>query len=171
MPWLVLTGYMGAGKSTVGAAVAARLGVRFVDLDDEIAAREGMTIPQIFARKGELWFRRTEERVVRELLAEAPPGVLALGGGAAESTKTRGLLDRHPAVVWLRPSADVAWARVGGSDRPLATDRGRFERRAASREAGYREASDIEIDADAPLEDVVERVAAFASEHAVGVSG
>ena len=171
MAWLVVTGYMGAGKSTVGAAVAARLGVRFVDLDDEIAARSEMTIPQIFARKGELWFRRTEERVVRELLAEEPPGVLALGGGALESTKTRGLLARSPAVVWLRPSTDVAWGRVRGSDRPLAPDRDRFARRAASREAGYREASDIEIDADAPFADVVERVLAFASQHTVGATG
>jgi shikimate kinase len=171
MPWLVLTGYMGAGKSTVGAAVAEAGGVPFVDVDAEIETRAGMAIPEIFAKKGELWFRRTEERVVRELLASAPEGVLALGGGAVESPKTRDLLRRHPLVVWLNPSLDTAWARVQGSGRPLATDRGRFDRRAEARVASYREVADLEVDADAPLSDVVARVRAFAAEHEDRVAG
>jgi hypothetical protein len=149
MAWLVLTGFMGAGKSTVGAAVAEAAGVPFVDVDAEIEARAEMAIPEIFAKKGELWFRRTEERVVRELLASEPEGVLALGGGAVESAKTRDLLGRHP----------------------LATDRGRFERRAASREAAYREVADLEVDADAPLADVVARVREFAAGHEDRVAG
>jgi shikimate kinase len=171
MAWLVLTGFMGAGKSTVGAAVAEAAGVPFVDVDAEIEARAEMAIPEIFAKKGELWFRRTEERVVRELLASEPEGVLALGGGAVESAKTRDLLGRHPLVVWLNPSPDTAWARVKGSGRPLATDRGRFERRAASREAAYREVADLEVDADAPLADVVARVREFAAGHEDRVAG
>lgn len=168
MGWLVLTGYMGAGKSTVGARVAEGLGVRLVDVDAEIEERAGMDIPAIFAKKGELWFRRTEERVIREILASTPEGVVSLGGGAVESAKTRDLLSRQEGVVWLHPSVDVAWARVSGSDRPLAVDKGRFARRAASREPHYREVAGLEVDADAPLEEVVATVLTFARQHSAG---
>lgn len=159
--WLVLSGYMGAGKTSVGRRVASRLGCTFTDLDREIEARAEMPIPEIFSRRGELWFRRTEETVVRELLA-GDPGVLALGGGSLESAKTRSLVMRVADVVWLRTSVEVAWARVKDSDRPLAGDRGRFERRAAAREATYREAAALEVDADGPVDEVAARVAAWA---------
>lgn len=120
-----------------------------------------MAIPEIFSRRGELWFRRTEETVVRELLA-GEPGVLALGGGSLESARTRDLLARVADVVWLRASVDVAWGRVKDSDRPLASDRERFERRAAAREEGYREVADLEVNADGPADEVAGRVAAWA---------
>ena len=103
MRWLVLTGYMGAGKSAVGRRLAARLGVPLVDADREIEARAGMAIPEIFSRRGELWFRRTEEAVVRDILA-GEPGILALGGGALESARTRGLVTEVGKV--LDPLAD-----------------------------------------------------------------
>ena len=120
-----------------------------------------MPIPEIFSRRGELWFRRTEETVVRELLA-GDPGVLALGGGSLESARTRDLVSRVADVVWLRASVDVAWGRVKDSDRPLAADRDRFGRRAASREKNYREAAHLEVDADGPADEVAGRVAAWA---------
>lgn len=161
MRWLVLTGYMGAGKTAVGRRVATRLGRDFVDADREIERRAGMTVREIFSRRGEVWFRRTEERTIRELL-EGVPGVLALGGGALESARTRALVGRLADVVWLRASIDVAWARVEGSDRPLAGDRDRFARRAAAREAGYREAAALEVDADGPPDEIAARVAAWA---------
>jgi shikimate kinase len=163
--WLVLTGYMGAGKSAVGRRLAARLGVPLVDADREIEARAGMAIPEIFSRRGELWFRRTEEAVVRDILA-GEPGILALGGGALESARTRGLVARVADVVWLRASVEVAWERVKDSDRPLATDRERFARRARAREAGYREAAHLEVDADAPADEVAARIAAWAEREA-----
>jgi shikimate kinase len=159
--WLVLTGYMGAGTTAVGRRVAARLDRTFTDADREIERRADMAIPEIFSRKGEVWFRRTEETVIRELLA-GEPGVLALGGGALESARTRGLVGRVADVVWLRASVDVAWSRVEGSDRPLAGDRERFARRALAREAGYREAAALEVDADDPADEVAARVAAWA---------
>jgi shikimate kinase len=159
--WLVLTGFMGAGKTAVGRRVAARLGRGFTDADREIEDRAGMPIPEIFSRRGEVWFRRTEEAVIRDVLA-GDPGVLALGGGALESARTRGLVTRVADVVWLRASIDVAWARVEGSDRPLAVDRDRFARRAAAREEGYREAAGLEVDADDPADEVAARVAAWA---------
>jgi shikimate kinase len=161
MRWLVLTGYMGAGKTAVGRRVAARLERDFTDADREIERRAGMAVAEIFSRRGEVWFRRTEETVIREVL-EGDPGVLGLGGGALESARTRALVGRVADVVWLRASVEVAWRRVEGSDRPLAGDRERFARRAVAREAGYGEAADLEVDADDPADEVAARVAAWA---------
>jgi shikimate kinase len=167
--WLVLTGYMGAGKTSVGRRVAARLGRRFVDADEAIEQHAGMTVAEIFPRKGEVWFRRTEESVIRDVLA-GEPGVLALGGGALQSAKTRALVHRDADVVWLRCSPEAAWRRVAGSDRPLAVDRDRFVRRAAAREEGYREAAHLEMDAEQPLEDMVARISSWA-QSAAGDAG
>ncbi len=168
--WLVLTGYMGAGKTSVGRRVAHRLGREFADADRVIEEGAGMPIPEIFARRGELWFRRTEERVIREVLA-GEPGVLALGGGAVESPKTRDLVHRTADVVWLKASPEVAWSRVRHSDRPLAADEGRFLRRLAAREANYRAAAHLEVDADGPVDEVAARVAAWAAREAAEVGG
>jgi shikimate kinase len=152
---------MGAGKTVVGRRVAGRLGRPFVDADAAIEAHAGMPIPQIFAKRGELWFRRTEEDVVRELL-RGEPGVLALGGGALENARTRGLVGRVADLVWLRADVEVAWARVEGSGRPLATDRARFARRAAAREENYRAAAHHVVDADGPPDAVADAVIAWA---------
>jgi shikimate kinase len=153
---------MGAGKTAVGRRLARRLGRRFLDVDRVIEERAGLPIPEIFATRGELWFRRTEEAVLRELLQGGDPGVLALGGGAVESARTRDLLRRTARVVWLRTSPETAWARVEGSGRPLATDRERFARRAARREPAYREVADLEVDAEGGIDEIVARVAAWA---------
>jgi shikimate kinase len=158
---VVLTGYMGAGKSTVGRAVAERLGRPFVDSDARIEEGAGLPIPRIFATKGELWFRRTEERVIREVLASDPPGVLAVGGGAVESARTRDLLGRVADVAWLRADPLVLWDRVNGSGRPLATDRDRFVRRHDRRAAAYAGTAGLELDATAPVEETAGRVAAW----------
>lgn len=166
--WLVLTGYMGAGKTSVGRRVANRLDRSFTDADRVIEEQAGMPIPEIFSRRGELWFRRTEERVIRDVLG-GDAGVLALGGGAVESARTRDLLGRTADVVWLRASPAVAWARVKDSDRPLATDEARFARRLAAREPNYRDAAHLEVDADGPVEEVAARVAAWAAREAAEV--
>jgi shikimate kinase len=167
--WLVLSGYMGAGKTAVGRRVATRLGRPFTDSDRAIEERAGMPIPEIFSRRGELWFRRTEETVIRELLA-GDPAVLALGGGALESARTRDLVGRTADVVWLRATIPVAWARVKDSDRPLASDPDRFARRAAAREENYRAVADLEVDADAPADEVAARVAAWVQRGAAEMS-
>jgi len=158
--WLALAGYMGAGKSTVGREVAGRLGRAFVDSDDAIEEAAGIGIPEIFSTKGELWFRRTEERVIRDILADRP-GVLALGGGAAESAKTRDLLSRSAQVAYLELPVGVAWERIAGSDRPLAQDQRRFERRAVAREPNYRAAADLVLDAARPVPQVVDELTAW----------
>lgn len=159
--WIALAGFMGAGKTSVGRRVATRLRLPFVDADREIEEQAGLTIPEIFDRRGELWFRRAEEAVLREILAGRPPGVLALGGGSLESARTRDLLARRAWTVWLRVSVDVAWRRVEGSERPLARDFVRFARRAEAREATYREAADLMVDADEPADEVAARVVAW----------
>ncbi len=155
MAWVVLTGYMGAGKSTVGPALADRLAREFVDSDERIERDTGIDIPKIFATKGELWFRRTEERTIREIVQSQPAGVLGVGGGALESPRTRDLLQRVACVAWLRADPERLWERVSGSSRPLATDRERFLRRYAGREAAYAAAAHITVDAEQPFESVL----------------
>jgi shikimate kinase len=153
--WVVLTGYMGAGKSTVGRAVAGRLRREFVDSDERIERETGIDIPKIFAAKGELWFRRTEERTIRAILGSDPAGVVAVGGGALESPRTRDLVQRVACVVWLRADPERLWDRASGSTRPLAVDRDRFVRRYQRREGGYAESAHITVDADQPLDAVI----------------
>lgn len=159
MAWLVVTGYMGAGKSTVGRALAERRGVPFEDSDALIVAQAELDIPRIFATKGELWFRRMEERVIRDVVGSEPAGVLAVGGGAVESAKTRDVLARLARVVWLKADPAVLWSRVsGGTDRPLATDEGRFVRRHDKRLPAYEEAAQLTLDATRPPEDLVDEI-------------
>ncbi len=165
--WIVLIGYMGAGKSTVGPAVAERLDCPFVDCDATIEAEAEMTISEIFSRRGEVWFRRTEERVIRDILAGSE-GVLALGGGAVESARTRDLLGRSAHVAWLSLDAERSWTRVEGSERPLAKDRARFVRRAAEREPRYRGAADQVVDAAQGVDEIVEQVVASAAGERAG---
>jgi shikimate kinase len=113
----VLVGAPGSGKTTVGRALADRLGLGFADVDAVIVDRVGKPIAEIFADDGEDAFRRLEEQVTAELLDE--PGVLALGGGAVLSAKTRSAL-RGRRVVWLRVGLAAAVKRVGmDTARPL----------------------------------------------------
>jgi shikimate kinase len=158
MAWVVVTGYMGAGKSAVGRALAGRLGREFIDSDERIEHAAGMDIPKIFASKGELWFRRTEERTIRGIVQSEPGGVLSIGGGALESPRTGELVHRVACVAWLRADPERLWERVTGSTRPLATDRDRFLRRYARRAAAYAAAAHVTVDADQPFDAVLEEL-------------
>jgi len=117
---IVLVGMMGAGKSTVGRRLAARLRLPFLDADIEIeAAHAGMTIPEIFATHGEPYFRDGEVRVIARLL-ESGPNVLATGGGAVMREETRQRIRDKAVSIWLRADADVILRRVKRrADRPL----------------------------------------------------
>jgi len=117
---VVLVGMMGAGKSTVGRRLAARLGLPFLDADLEIeAAHAGMTIPEIFAAHGEPYFRDGEARVIARLLSGGPC-VLATGGGAFQREETRQRVHDKAVSIWLNAEADVILRRVKRrSDRPL----------------------------------------------------
>jgi shikimate kinase len=117
---IVLVGMMGAGKSSVGRRLAARLGIPFVDADTEIESAAGMTIPEIFAKHGEPYFRAGETRVIARLL-ESGPQVLATGGGAVMDQRTRDLIHIKGISVWLKADLDVLLRRTKRrSDRPLA---------------------------------------------------
>ncbi len=126
-----LVGFMGAGKTTVGRALAARLGWRFEDLDDLIQARDGRTIERIFQQQGESAFRDLEHRLVREILttAKSAPLVLALGGGAFLLEPVQGALrDSGIPAVFLDASVEELFRRSEQPEvvRPLRRDRGHF---------------------------------------------
>ena len=116
---IVLVGIMGAGKSTVGKILAGRLGIQFIDADQEIERAAGCTIPDFFEKYGEVEFRKGEERVISRILA-GEPCVLATGGGAFMSQATRLLIKKMAVSVWLRVSFEVLTKRLEKrSDRPL----------------------------------------------------
>ncbi|WP_293860452.1 shikimate kinase [uncultured Alsobacter sp.] len=116
---IVLVGMMGAGKSSVGRRLANRLDLPFFDADTEIERAAGMTIPEIFAARGEAEFRDGERRVIARLLAEGPI-VLATGGGAFMSLETRQRIAERGISVWLKADFDVLMRRVRKrSNRPL----------------------------------------------------
>jgi len=116
---IVLVGLMGAGKTSIGRRLAARLGMPFRDADDEIEQAAGCTIPEIFARFGEPYFRDGERRVIRRLL-QGPPAVIAFGGGAFMDPETRALTREAAVSIWLRCSLRTLLRRVSARDnRPL----------------------------------------------------
>jgi shikimate kinase / 3-dehydroquinate synthase len=116
---VVLVGMMGAGKTSVGKRLAARLGLPFVDADAEIEAGAQLTISEIFERFGEAYFREGERRVIARLLTSGPM-VLATGGGAFMNAVTRENIANHGVSVWLKPGFEVLLARVRKkSNRPL----------------------------------------------------
>jgi shikimate kinase len=116
---VVLVGMMGAGKSSIGRRLAARLAVPFVDADAEIEAAASMTIPEIFAKHGEPYFRAGEARVIARLL-EGGPQVLATGGGAIMDARTRELIASKGISVWLKADVEVLMRRTKRrGERPL----------------------------------------------------
>ena len=148
---VALVGFMGAGKSTLGADLAARLGRPFVDVDRELEALTGMGIPELF-REGEAFFRTKEARLTVERLRQRPPAVLALGGGALGSAQVRDALREHALALHVDVDVEDAWRRVRGSDRPLAQDELDFRVLFQKRTPVYEEAADARVrDVDAAV--------------------
>jgi shikimate kinase len=121
---IVLVGLMGAGKSTIGRRLAARLGLPFVDSDQEIESAAGLRVAEIFERYGEQYFRDGERRVIARLI-EGTPKVIATGGGAFMTEETRALILTRATAIWLDADLDVLVQRVGRrpGERPLLRDR------------------------------------------------
>src|SRR5438876_7553906 len=116
---LVLVGMMGAGKSSIGRRLAARLDIAFVDADLEIEKAAGMSIPAIFTTRGEDEFRAGEARVIHRLL-ESGPQVLATGGGAFLNADTRAAIATRGISIWLKAEFEVLMKRIRRrQDRPL----------------------------------------------------
>ncbi|MDQ2968883.1 MAG: hypothetical protein M3R37_11260 [Actinomycetota bacterium] len=143
---------MGAGKSTIGKEVARLSGRPFVDLDREIERRHG-SVAELFER-GEPEFRRIEEELAAEVLASSVPAVIAFGGGAVLSKRTRGLLLTDAFTLWVDVDLGDAWKRARGSGRPLARDEAQFSRLFVERQPLYEEVSAglVESAEDALLE-------------------
>lgn len=154
---IVFTGFMGSGKSTVGALLAARLGWTFLDLDAEIERRCGLTVPQIFAELGEAHFRRQETAALASVLGRSRV-VIALGGGAPEELGNRLLLEQTPgtAVVFLTAPfttlydrCQVQAATPGATERPVLADRQKAEARFEARLRHYERIADSTLDTTA----------------------
>ena len=140
---IVLTGFMGAGKTTIGSLLAARLAWQFVDADAELEAAAGTTIAQLFVDRGEPWFRHQEHQTIRRLLV-LQSIVLALGGGAIEDDQTRILLlnNQGTQLVHLEASLETVLERCRGTEslRPVLQDHVNLESRYRRRLPLYRQA-------------------------------
>ena len=156
---IVLVGMMGAGKSTIGRRLAARLRLPFVDADTEIEAAAGMSIPDIFETHGEPHFRDGEARVIARLL-DGGPAVLATGGGAFMREETRNRIRDKAVSIWLKADADIIMQRVKRrADRPLlqtADPAATVERLIEEREPVYRHADLTIWSRDVPHEKIVD---------------
>jgi shikimate kinase/3-dehydroquinate synthase len=134
---VVLVGFMGAGKSTVGPLVAQRLGWAFLDLDDDVEAAAGRTVLEIFATDGEAAFRAAE-RAAAERAGRRERLVLATGGGAFTVPETRRVLQQGAMTVWLRCALDALLARIpSDGSRPLAANRATIGPLLVGREPSY----------------------------------
>jgi shikimate kinase len=159
---VILIGYRGSGKTTVGRLLAARLGWEFADADDHIEAAAGKSVADIFASEGEAGFRDREAVVLGEL-CRRPRLVLATGGGAVLRPANRELLRGAGLVVWLNTSPETAWERLRSDPttaarRPNLTPTGGIEEvraLAAAREPFYRQTAHFVADADAPSPEAV----------------
>jgi len=138
---IVLTGFMGAGKSTVGRLLARQLDWRFIDVDDQIEATAGASIAELFRAHGEPWFRELEHQTIRQLAGEDQL-VLGLGGGAIEDPRTRTLLlaTEGTRLVHLEATLETVLLRCRGTEniRPILADRLNLEARYQRRLPLYR---------------------------------
>lgn len=166
-PVLALVGLRGAGKSSVGAEVAASMGVPFVELDELIAREAQMTLPSIFEIHGERYYRGVEREVLRRLLDQQKPLVVATGGSIVTDAETWSLLRDRARTVWLKARPEDHWDRVvaQGDVRPM---RGRpramneLRQLLSAREPLYEQADVVVDTSSRALGDVVEQVLARA---------
>ncbi len=177
---IVLVGLMGAGKSTVGKRLAARLGISFLDTDTEIETAAAMTIPEIFEKHGEPAFRRGEAKVIERLLqdmrnANPPGGVLATGGGAYMRPETRDNIAKYGVSVWLRADVDLLLKRVARrNNRPLLKHGDARETLLRLRDERYPvyALADIVVDSiEAPHEEIVDMVLEKLQDHYLPAGG
>jgi shikimate kinase len=170
---IVLVGMMGAGKSSVGRRLAARLGIAFVDADAEIEAAAGMTIPEIFSAFGEAYFRSGEARVIARLLAGGPQ-VLATGGGAFMNAETRATIRANGVAVWLKADHELLLRRVKRrTDRPMlrtADPAQTLKALIAERYPIYAEADLTVLSRDVPHEAIVGDILSALAAH-LGLDG
>lgn len=154
---LYLVGFMGAGKTSVARALGRRMDWQVEDIDHRIEARERQRVADIFAQRGEPYFRTVEREVLRELLRERH-AVIATGGGTFVDPENRTAMLADGAVAWLDVPLERVIERVPADGRrPLAGDRVQMEQLYARRRAAYSQAH-VRIDASRPVAEIVERI-------------
>jgi shikimate kinase len=160
---IFLTGFMGAGKTTVGRHLAAALALPFVDLDQEIERRAGATIREMVERQGEPWFRRVEAETLQEVLERGDEAVIATGGGTLTSELGARLVREAGLTVWLNPSFTTIVGRIGALgklDRPLFREEAQVLALYRERLAAYHRADlTVDVTPDEAPEEVAARVA------------
>ncbi|MDX8410286.1 MAG: shikimate kinase [Mariprofundaceae bacterium] len=164
---VTLVGPMGAGKSTLGQALARRLDLTFVDLDEEIVSQAGMSIPDIFAQLGEDAFRRDETRCLNKIIGTE--NVLATGGGVVLLASNRKRLRQHAPVIWLDSPPEVLAQRIADdANRPLLTGVDpliKARQLDADRRPLYAECADLHVRTDQlDVEQTVECICSYLSE-------
>ena len=166
---IVLIGPPGAGKSTVGAALARRLGWPFVDIDAEVERREARAVGRIFAESGEAYFRGVEREVSAELARGSEPAVVATGGGWVTNEGVVALLRKGGRIMYLETSPERALARLSGAEntRPLLAGPdplGALRMLLRARRALYEAAADHVISTDLlTVQQVTDKIAVLAS--------
>jgi shikimate kinase len=159
---ILLIGMMGAGKTTVGTALAARLGYPYLDSDAEVERHTGRTVPELFAERGEAAFRAEEKRALAEAVTSDGPVVVAVAGGAVLDPDNRARLRQGGTVVWLRAPVATLAQRVGtGQGRPLLNDdpAAALTRLYSVRRPIYAELADVVVDVECLTpEEAVEQI-------------
>lgn len=154
---VVLVGFMGAGKTTVGHIIAERLGQPFVDSDVLIEQRLGRSIRDVFVTRGEAYFRELEHATIADLV-RGGDAVISLGGGAVEEPRTRAVL-RHARVVYLRVSFDEAMSRIQDDEYRPMLHRPDLSEVYKRRQPVYEDLSALIIDTDGRAPDAIAREA------------
>ena len=161
---IVITGFMGCGKSKIALALAQRRKVAVVDLDETITAQEGRTPAELITQDGEAAFRTIETRVLRQVFESGADGIIALGGGAWIQQANRDLCDQHHGVsVWLDLPFSVCWERISSSteDRPLGKTREQSHALYDRRKPIYELAKvHVAITDDDPIDHLITRIEA-----------
>ena len=146
MKTIILTGMMGAGKTTIAHILGKKLNIKSIDIDTLIEQNEGEKISEIFSNKGEEYFRKIEKETIRNIFTPDPENlVISLGGGALENPETREFLLNNSTVIYLKTSPKIIYERIkNNTSRPLLCDNMSVEKITEileKREANYQSAT------------------------------
>ena len=159
---IIIIGFMGSGKTAVARALARRLNLPMVDLDELIATQQGRTAAQLIREDGESAFRAIETKALQQLLDSGERSVISLGGGAWITELNRRLIEQYDCVsVWLDTPFDLCWQRIEASDedRPLGRTREQAEQLYHARQPVYQQATiHVPVATHETVDNIVSRV-------------